>query len=130
VTTPAQPGPAAELRAAAQLLRDRATAPYVQPGPWHVHEAYGFLRVDNDRDKTREAWTVKSGADVAEENRGTAEWIALMHPGVGEPIAEWLEHMADFLDTTRLGSGGFPPLALYDSRHAMAVARALLGDES
>lgn len=128
MTTP-QLDPATELRAAAQLLRDRATAPYVQPGPWHIHEAYGFLRVDNDRDKTREAWTVKSGADLAEENRNTAQWIAMMHPGVGEPLAAWLEDMAGFLDTTRQPDGTQPRLALHNSRHALAVARALLGGQ-
>ena len=116
------PGPADELRAAAQLLRERATAPYVQPGPWHVHEAYGFLRVDNDRDKTSEAWTVKSGADVAEENRGTAEWIALMHPGVGEALADWLEATADYCTV----SVTHPTHVV----RALAVARALLGGES
>lgn len=110
--------PTEELTAAAKLLRQRATADYVTPGPWHVHEAFGFLRVDNDRDKTREAWTVKTGADLAEENRATAEYIALMHPGVGLALAYWLESAAR--DAEQIGADPF----------ALTVARQILGGVS
>ncbi|MFC8447600.1 hypothetical protein [Kitasatospora sp. NPDC057223] len=108
--------PAETLTAAAAKLRATATADYVQPGPWIVHQANGFLRVDNDRDTTREAWTVKSGADLAEEARGTAEYIALMHPGVGLALADWL-------DSAAVGAELIGP-----DRHALAVARLLLGE--
>jgi hypothetical protein len=116
--------PAAELRTAAKLLRERASA--ATPGPWHVHEANGFLRVDNARDKTREAWTGKSGADLAEENRDTAEWIALMHPGVGEPLADWLERQAATWSTSVPVHDTCTP-ATCAATAALAVARALLG---
>jgi hypothetical protein len=108
--------PAQMFTAAAQLLRKQATADYVQPGPWTVHEANGFLRVDNNRDTTREAWTVKSGADLAEENRGTAEYIALMHPDVGLALADWLNDAAGGDD-----HGEHNP-------YALVVARRLLGE--
>lgn len=116
--------PAALLTTAAQRLREAATADYVTPGPWYVHEAYGFLRVDNDRDKTRGAWTVKTGADLAEENRGIAEYIALMHPGVALALADWLEHFA---------KTQFDPEAsvqVTDQSHEMALAVAwqILGE--
>lgn len=110
--------PAETLTAAAKLLRERATADYITPGPWYVHEAYGFLRVDNDRDKTREAWTMKTGADLAEENRGTAEYIALMHPNVGLALAYWLESAAR--DAEQIGPDSF----------ALTVAGQLLGGAS
>lgn len=107
--------PADQLTAAAKLLREHATADYVTSGPWIVHEAFGFLRVDNDRSKTREAWTVKTGADLAEENRHTAEYIALMHPGVGLALADWLDSAAQ--DAELIGP----------DHRALAVARQLLG---
>ena len=110
--------PAQELRTAAKKLRAYATeASHRAPGPWIVHEAYGFLRVDNDRDKTKEAWTVKTGADLAEENRPTAEYIALMHPGVGTALADWMDDAADGDQ-----HGEHDP-------YALAVARAILGGQ-
>jgi hypothetical protein len=116
--------PAQTLTAAAAKLRAFATeAGHRAPGPWIVHEAYGFLRVDNDRDKTKEAWTVKTGADLAEENRPTAEYIALMHPGVGAALADWL----DSLTGVEVSEHG--PMA-EEYQHALAVARAILGGPS
>jgi hypothetical protein len=115
--------PAQELRAAAEKLRAAAVeTAHRAPGPWRVHEAYGFLRVDNDRDKTREAWTMKTGADLAEENRATAEYIALLHPGVGLAVARWLDSLAG-VEVSEHG-----PMA-EEYPHALAVARALLGGD-
>lgn len=125
--------PADQLTAAAKLLRERATADYVTSGPWIVHEANGFLRVDNDRDTTRKAWTVKTGADLAEENRDTAEYIALMHPGVGLALADWLDREAAIwndLETTKaeLGPKGLKlTWGLSTHAEALAVARQILG---
>ncbi|MFD5564500.1 hypothetical protein [Kitasatospora griseola] len=115
--------PEQTLTTAAQKLRAAATADYVQPGPWHIHEAYGFLRVDNDRDKSREAWTVKSGADLAEENRNTAEYIALMHPGVGLAVAALLAEEADSVSQ----DGGVVQNSTTEA--ALAIARAILGEQ-
>lgn len=128
--------PATELRRAARYLRGAATADYVTPGPWIVHEAYGFLRVDNDRDKTREAWTVKTGADLADENRPTAEYIALMHPGVGVALARWLKGAARAHEATvQAAAQVFGDdetardewIAKQTNGEALAVARAILG---
>lgn len=116
--------PAQLLRAAAEKLRALANeANHRAAGPWIVHEAYGFLRVDNDRDKSKEAWTMKTGADLAEENRPTAEYIALLHPGVGLALARWL----DSLTGVEVGEHG--PMA-EEYQHALAVARTLLGTAS
>jgi hypothetical protein len=106
--------PTETLTAAATLLRKQVKA--ATDGPWIVHQANGFLRVDNDRDTTREAWTVKSGADLAEENRDTAEYIALMHPDVGLALADWLNDAAEGDD-----HGEHNP-------YALAVARLLLSE--
>lgn len=119
--------PATELRRAARYLRGAATADYVTPGPWIVHEAYGFLRVDNDRDKTREAWTMKTGADLAEENRPTAEYIALMHPGVGLALADWLELTADVINSRTIADPSDEYTVDISDEQALVVARAILG---
>jgi hypothetical protein len=118
--------PATELRAAAAKLRAfAAEAGHRASGPWIVHEAYGFLRVDNDRDKTKEAWTVKAGADLAEENRPTAEYIALMHPGVGLALADWLEATAGEMQAADGTEYAYSEFASWTA--ALAVARQFLG---
>ncbi|MGV9271497.1 hypothetical protein ACWDRR_43425 [Kitasatospora sp. NPDC003701] len=127
--------PAALLTAAAAKLRAAVSAPYVQPGPWVVHQANGFLRVDDDRDTTREAWTVKSGADLAEENRGTAEYIALMHPGVGLALADWLEREAEIWTACETAKAEVAPKGyklswgINTHAEALAVARTVLGQD-
>jgi len=134
--------PAETLTAAAQKLRAAATADYVTPGPWIVHDANGFLRVDQPGPPSK-AWTVKTGADLAEENRGTAEYIALMHPGVGLALAGWLEDAEERLraaEASAVRVWANPDaddlaerakwVAGQVNPHALAVARALLGGTS
>jgi hypothetical protein len=68
-----------------------------------------------------------------EQGEHDAEFIALMHPGVGAALADWLDEAARFADLyigITLTTTGKPPAeADYDSltRHALAVARQLLG---
>lgn len=104
--------PAALLRQAAEKLRSAATN--ATSGPWIVHEAHGFLRVDNNRGH--------SGADLPEWNRDTAEYIALMHPGVGAALADWLENTA-----IKLHHSTHPEWQGNVEPHALAVARQVLG---
>ena len=121
--------PTETLTAAAQKLREHATADYVTPGPWIVHEANGFLRVDQPGPPSK-AWTVKSGADLAEENRGTAEYIALMHPGVGLALADWLQLTADVINSRALADPTDEYTVDISDEHALVVARKILGGES
>lgn len=107
--------PSETLTAAAKLLRERATA--ATPGPWIVHQANGFVRVDQPGPPSK-AWTEKSGADLAEENRSTAEYIALMHPGVGLALARVLEQAAEALE------GQDVP----EDEPVLTLARQLLGE--
>lgn len=115
-----QPTPADTLARAVNKLRQAANA--ATPGPWTVHEANGFLRVDQPGPPSK-AWTV-TGADLAEENRNTAEYIALMHPAVGLALADWLANEAAYqLHLDETGQDGAE-----DSTHALAVARAIFGE--
>jgi hypothetical protein len=103
--------PAAELRAAAERLRQAATA--ATPGPWHV-----TVCGPNDDD----AYVVSPSRPVviAEEPAGAggqrdAAFIAAMHPGVALALAEWLEQTVRALEYWRT--------AIPDE--ALAVARSL-----
>jgi hypothetical protein len=89
---------AAELRKAAETLRERAES--ASPPPWRPYEQHG-------RDITDEGWSeigvANDGHDVAHtyptgfENdypEPDAVYIATMHPGVGLALADWLDHEA------------------------------------
>jgi hypothetical protein len=101
---------AAELRKAAETLRERAKAadapPWEQDGvvgsPWNdliVNDASNGIIAD---------------CDTSDEN---AAYIATMHPGVGLALAEWLDQCAD-----RLHRGHHT-----GSRHSHAIARLING---
>ncbi|MFF7335406.1 hypothetical protein [Streptomyces sp. NPDC008150] len=78
--------PADELRAAADRLRNLATA--ATPGPW-TQTGIGDY-----------GWTVSSSTSAlvdtvdSEEGRADADYIATMHPGVGLALADWLDTAA------------------------------------
>lgn len=110
--------PADELRAAAEKLRAAADA--ATPGPW---TATPDLMVGG--------WAVAQAplpdpegpyfADFCREEDAT--YIALMHPGVGQALAQWLCATACHLDANTHPSwqetvAGLP----------LAVARAINGD--
>lgn len=82
--------PADELRAAAARLRTLAAA--ATSGPWAAEKsnAYGH-RVGNSDEADWIAWTGEHGETRSEAD---AQFIAAMHPGVGEELAKWLEHEA------------------------------------
>lgn len=109
--------PADELRAAADKLR--ALASTATDGPWH-QKGIGD-----------EGWTVTSAnrfiaeTEDSEKGRADADWIATMHPGVGNALADWLDLFANT---------EFDPEAtiqVTDRSHecALAVARAINGTE-
>lgn len=105
--------PAEELRDAAKALRD--TAAKATRGPWVFFQT--ITRNDLDEDM---AWTVcrpvcekangsecdpDCGADVLQTGaegcehdyiaQGDVVWMTLVHPGLAEPFADMLEHIAD-----------------------------------
>jgi hypothetical protein len=76
--------PAEELRAAATKLRE--TAANATPGPWE--------NAENDLWIGGPVWgyqVTKDGTFIGEDSA----WIALMHPGLAEPLAEWLDSEAN-----------------------------------
>jgi hypothetical protein len=135
--------PADQLTAAAKLLRERATA--ATPGPWvpsivrsprstvtsgiysHAHPAGSAAsEIAASGRKGRECGGVT--------NPDNATYIALMHPGVGLALADWLDREAAIwndLETTKaeLHPKGFK-LTWGMSTHAeaLAMARQILGE--
>jgi hypothetical protein len=118
----AQPNPAAQLRAAAQLLRERATA--ATPGPWQARGDYSdAIYSDTSEGIVDVIAGGKWGGEASVfDNEHDATWIAMMHPGVGEPLAAWLDATAAYCTV----SITYPTHVV----RALAVARALLGGES
>lgn len=109
MTTPAQPDPAAEMRAAAQHVRALSAA--AGPGPWKdvpdvLIGGWAVARQDAGPE----------GPYLADFTRTEhAQWVALMHPGIGVALAEWLDDAADGDEHDE------------HNPYALAVARALLG---
>lgn len=127
--------PEQTLTAAAQKVREAANL-YGDPGPWVVNQANGFLRVGPLRTETRGNWRSHPGADLPEERQDTADYIALMHPGVGSALAPLLEAAADDMaQCERINSrdphndGRTRVLPHPIAAAALAVARQILGDQ-
>jgi hypothetical protein len=100
-----------ELTAAAEKLRKvaaKVTEADDNPTSWAVH--FGHFEASNGL----------CDADAA--------WIALMHPGLAEPLAAWLEQAAEAHDgLVRTGCGDAAEL-IYQP--AIAVAQAINGSGS
>lgn len=88
MTTPA---PAARLRAAAGVVRELSTA--ATPGPW-TPESPLLSDIVTSALLGRVA-DCSVGTEYRPQSIPDAAWIALMHPGVGEPLAKWLEYVAE-----------------------------------
>lgn len=122
--------PAEELRAAAELLRTLATAPGMQPGPWLVYNRGGSLDAVYSKDTNV---IVGETYDAIDQPQPAAPYIAAMHPGVGTALADLLDHQAGFAGLVAdlyaaEGAGAVPdPHPDFATRHALAIARALLG---
>lgn len=107
-----QPSPADTLRAAATRLREHATT--ASPGPWAVNQ-WGNVET-SQREEMAEVWPLqaKPGANAA--------YIAAMHPGVGQALADWL---GSWTGIDLYEAGSLPE----DARHALTIARVILGDQ-
>jgi hypothetical protein len=134
-----------ELRAAAKTLRE--VAGKATRGPWV------FFPTITREDDNEDAWTVcrpicesgtgceaDCGANVlvtgAEDcvddyvKGDDVEWIALMHPGLAEPLAVWLDAVAGGWEKSAAISPGGSD-ARFAGHPALAVARVINGgDES
>jgi hypothetical protein len=134
--------PAAELRAAAQLVREHVGFLRLIDirGPFKVHApASGYPQEINNVGVPiliAQTFTDPKAPPVV------ANWIALMHPGVGEPIAQWLDDAAARQDAAeesahrvwRNAGADADDIADRDrwiadqvNQQALATARALLG---
>lgn len=144
MTTPAQPDPAAQLRAAAQLLRERgAEVPSGRWGnrPWHVEPCANpqtddcpCIIAQGDRAVAGKPGYPRTVEYIGDgETPEYARWIALMHLGVAEPLAAWLEREAEIWDQCETSKAewhakGFKlSWGINTHAEALAVARALLG---
>ena len=137
--------PAVVLRQAAARVRETGTA--CEPSvislrgvPWHT-EVYA---VDlSARAVAQSAPSMderaRFGRYIAEaESPELAAWIALMHTGLAEPLAAWLEETADLHEQNTLPGHAniIPPGCQWcadedwpcaDTRRALAVAHIILG---
>jgi hypothetical protein len=126
--------PTAELREAASLLREAAS--HATDGPWRPHDTHldhggHTATVMTDRPDLNAsyliAWVPTMSHEPWDETRNAwrnAGWMALMHPGVGLALADWLDAHAQILTTAAQAD---PDSSL--ARHAVAVARQILGAE-
>ncbi len=83
--------PAEELRAAAAKLREKAKA--ARPFPWRS-AGTGDVVVDLPPSHPDYATSKDCVTVLADGNIDDAEWVALMHPGLAEPLAALLEYLA------------------------------------
>lgn len=105
--------PAEELRDAATKIRE--TAAKACDGPWENAEGVLWIGGATWGYAVPKSEFLPNGADPA--------WIALMHPGLAEPLAEWLEHEAYLVEKRDLSAEG-------NTFHALKVARAINGTAS
>jgi hypothetical protein len=120
---PDTPTPADELRAAAQLIRERlmpvTEAPWTR---WTEQESVpgwdGFIVIGDDAPIDADECNPIARFYTEED----ARWALLMHPGVGEALADWLETAAEY----------YAPGAMHPTHvvRALVVARAVLGGAS
>jgi hypothetical protein len=129
------PSPADLLGAAAKLLRDRATAvPSDRWGhrPWHVEEcsdpAMGecpCIVAQGERAHWSEAQDPPMQYVADAETAEYATWIALMHPGVGLALADWLEAIVGEMTAADGTEYAYEEYASWTA--ALTVARQILG---
>jgi hypothetical protein len=116
--------PAEELRAAAALLREKATE--ATDGPWEIEYSYAgdrpqaLFRMNPDHpDDVDEAL----GVGVMDEPADNV-WVALMSPAMAEPMAAILETCAR-MAYLWAGTSGRPDAMSSESEAALAFARAI-----
>lgn len=124
--------PSIELRTAADLMRQRATAATM--GPWKpmVLGSEGYLVLADwgtvrDRGRYRIA---RFGMKDWDTDKADAEYVASMHPGVALKIADWLEAVAASYAELEPGYQAFlAGDAGGDPDPIVAIARAYLGED-
>lgn len=114
--------PAETLRTAASRLRQLADA--AKPGPWADKDS----PLRGSCVGTAEAWVAfcDDPGDEPQQSRQDAAYIAVMHPGVGRALADWLETVADEAEKHARGFGNCQ--TEITDVHPIAVARAVLGE--
>ena len=119
--------PADELRTAAERLRKLAGQATEAPWStaWNGQEYE--LRSPDEAAYPIAEWTYaiatlepEASEQRAECDTADADYIAAMHPGVGEALAAWLD---SWTGIDLYEAGALPE----DARHALAVARAING---
>lgn len=134
--------PAQTLRAGAAKLRSVTNA--IPPNdwddrPWHVEECsnkeFGecpCIVAQGERKPWDEAQVPLMQYVADAETAEYATWIALMHPGVGAALADWLEATAlDYDTNSKCGEchgSCCDPRNCDCIRAALAVARQILGE--
>jgi hypothetical protein len=129
MTDPTPDSPAQQLHRAAALLREHATAAAEDSGSPH----WSASRILPDQPESRMTRVVAGSGGSLIHGRGerrspffhapVGDYIATMGPGVGAALADWLDAEAARLEATAL-----PFWQETVGRHALAVARALLGE--
>ena len=113
-----QPSPAYTLRAAAEALRRHATAAEAKrPGRWYPGAAGSVISPRKGGVDYVTPHTISDGAEVS-------RYIAVMAPGVGLALADWLAETASLLDAHT-----HPKWQETVAPQPLAVARAILGDQ-
>lgn len=119
------------LNAAAQKLREAATVALPPDRrlaqPWHVEDCADEGEGSNDcpcivaytQHDDSSGFGVATHYVAEAETTEYAAWIALMHPGVGLALADWLD--------TAAATWAYLTNANQDA--ALAVARQILGDQ-
>ncbi|WNI15560.1 hypothetical protein [Actinacidiphila sp. ITFR-21] len=133
--------PAAELRNAAARLRAHLTDPQLTPGPWLSLDHGDRLLRNQPGDEDRAPVYV---VDEPMSNGANADYIELVHPGVGAALAAWLDSAAHGWEALQLAAKrGLDPTnpdhvkaarllndGPYDAQDALALARLINATES
>lgn len=141
--------PEQTLRAAAQKVREHAAAAlpadHRLAQPWHTKTCADeyedtdgcpcFVTYAEHDDGSGAGVSIRYVAEA--ETTGYAAWIALMHPGVGLALADWLDgaaarERANEAAAARVYTTPADQAAWLDDHRdhqALAVARQILGDQ-
>jgi hypothetical protein len=118
--------PTTRLHQAVELLREASTALNGQRWTADHHPEGTIVR---PADSTQSLFQLHAdglrAAGTPCVTPAVGAWIALMHPGVGEALAAWLE-----AEARRIATTAHPDWHDVLAPHALAVADALLGPET
>ncbi|MHA6764738.1 ead/Ea22-like family protein [Streptacidiphilus sp. PAMC 29251] len=117
--------PASLLTNAIEKLRAAASA--ATPGPWNASavENDPYIDAGNVRDGGYGA-VAMTERDADKGGMADAEWIALLHPGVGQAVLDLLELHRDVIVARALADGGGDHAVDLGGELALTVARQIL----